>query len=433
MVVAAEIWLWGKLAGAVLWDEGQQLASFEFDRGFLKSGWDISPVLMPLAQGKRLYSFPEVRRGRDDAFDTFKGLPGLLADMLPDKYGNRLINAWLVQNDRLAHSLNPVELLCFIGKRGMGALEIKPTLRQEAARASTLEIESLVDIAAKVLNSKEGFGSDLSKEEESALADILKIGTSAGGARAKAVIAFNPKTGEVKSGQVTAPAGFSYWIIKFDGVHDSQFGATVGYGRVEMAYYLMAQAAGIHMNECRILEENGRAHFMTKRFDRTDLGEKIHMQSLCGLRHFDFNQVGYYSYEQVFETMRMLRLSYPEAEQMYLRMVFNVLARNCDDHTKNFAFLMNRDGKWALSPAYDICHAYRPGSLWVSAQSLSVNGKREGIADGDFLEVARKMNIKKPEEKIGQVKASVRRWEEFAEEVKLDVPLRDSIRKTLLV
>lgn len=433
MVVAAEIWLWGKLAGAVLWDEGQQLASFEFDRGFLKSGWDISPVLMPLAQGKRLYSFPEVRRGRDDAFDTFKGLPGLLADMLPDKYGNRLINAWLVQNDRLAHSLNSVELLCFIGKRGMGALEIKPTLRQEAARASTLEIESLVDIAAKVLNSKEGFGSDLSKEEESALADILKIGTSAGGARAKAVIAFNPKTGEVKSGQVTAPAGFSYWIIKFDGVHDSQFGATVGYGRVEMAYYLMAQAAGIHMNECRILEENGRAHFMTKRFDRTDLGEKIHMQSLCGLRHFDFNQVGYYSYEQVFETMRMLRLSYPEAEQMYLRMVFNVLARNCDDHTKNFAFLMNHDGKWVLSPAYDICHAYRPGSLWVSAQSLSVNGKREGIADGDFLEVARKMNIKKPEEKIGQVKASVNRWEEFAEEVKLDVPLRDSIRKTLLV
>ncbi|WP_026968467.1 type II toxin-antitoxin system HipA family toxin [Algoriphagus terrigena] len=433
MVVAAEIWLWDKLAGAVLWDESQQLASFEFDSGFLRSGWDISPVLMPLAQGKRLYSFPETRRGRGDAFDTFKGLPGLLADMLPDKYGNQLINAWLVQNGRPADSLNPVELLCFIGKRGVGALEIRPSLRQEATRASSLEIESLVDIAAKVLNSKEGFVSDLSKDEESALADILKIGTSAGGARAKAVIAFNPKTGEVKSGQVKAPVGFFQWIIKFDGVHDSQFGATAGYGRVEMAYYLMAQVAGIEMNECRILEENGRAHFMTKRFDRTDDGEKIHMQSLCGLRHFDFNQVGYYSYEQVFETMRMLRLPYPDAEQMYLRMVFNVLARNCDDHTKNFAFLMKKDGKWALSPAYDICHAYRPGSLWVSAQSLTVNGKRDAISDDDFLEVARKMNIKKPLDKISQARLAVGRWSEFAEEAKVESKLSESIKKTLLV
>jgi len=433
MVVAAEIWLWDKLAGAVLWDESQQLASFEFDSGFLRSGWDISPVLMPLTQGKRLYSFPETRRGRGDAFDTFKGLPGLLADMLPDKYGNQLINAWLVQNGRPADSLNPVELLCFIGKRGVGALEIRPSLRQEATRASSLEIESLVDIAAKVLNSKEGFVSDLSKEEESALADILKIGTSAGGARAKAVIAFNPKTGEVKSGQVKAPVGFSQWIIKFDGVHDSQFGDTAGYGKVEMGYYLMAQAAGIEMNECRLLEENGRAHFMTKRFDRTDEGEKIHMQSLCGLRHFDFNQVGYYSYEQVFETMRMLRLPYPDAEQMYLRMVFNVLARNCDDHTKNFAFLMKKDDRWALSPAYDICHAYRPGSLWVSAQSLTVNGKRDEISDDDFLEVARKMNIKKPLDKISQARLAVKKWSEFAEEAKVEPKLSESIQKTLLV
>jgi serine/threonine-protein kinase HipA len=253
-------------------------------------------------------------------------------------------------------------------------LEIKPSLRQESTKASSLEIESLVGIANKVLNSREDFQTDLSKEEEAALADILKIGTSAGGARAKAVIAFNPKTGEVKSGQVKAPAGFSHWIIKFDGVTDTQFGASMGYGRVEMAYYLMAKEAGIQMSECRLLEENGRAHFMTKRFDRTETGEKIHMQSLCGLRHFDFNQVGMYSYEQVFETMRMLRLSYPEAEQQFIRMVFNVLARNCDDHTKNFAFLMDQSGKWTLSPAYDVCHAFRPGSLWVSSQSLTVNG-----------------------------------------------------------
>ncbi len=433
MVVAAEVWLWDRLAGAILWDDAQQLASFEFDQGFLRSGWDIAPVTMPLRQGKRLYTFPEIQRGRNDAFDTFKGLPGLLADMLPDKYGNQLINAWLVQNGRPTDSLNPVELLCFIGKRGVGALEIRPSLRSEISTSSSIELDSLVSIANKILNAKENFQSDLSKEEESALADILKIGTSAGGARAKAVIAFNPESGEVKSGQVKSPEGFTYWLIKFDGVTDSQFGASVGYGRVEMAYYLMAKEAGIEMNESRLLEENGRAHFMTKRFDRTDLGEKIHMQSLCGLRHFDFNQVGVYSYEQVFETMRMLRLSYPEAEQMFIRMVFNVLARNCDDHTKNFAFLMDQSGKWKLSPAYDICHAYRPGSLWVSSQSLQVNGKRDSITDSDFLEVARKMNIKKPLEKIDQVRRAIIRWNQFAEEVKVEPKLRDSIQRTLLV
>lgn len=433
MVIAAEIWLWDKLAGAILWDENRQFASFEFEPGFLRTGWDIAPMTMPLSQGRKIHSFPELRKARGEAFDTFKGLPGLLADMLPDKYGNKLINAWLVQNGRPSDSLNPVELLCFIGKRGVGALEIKSPLRDEAAKSSSLEIESLVGIANKILNSREDFQTDFSKEEESALADILKIGTSAGGARAKAVIAYNPKTGEVKSGQVKAPAGFSHWLIKFDGVMDTQLGVSSGYGRVEMAYYLMAEAAEIQMSECRLLEEKGRSHFMTKRFDRTETGEKVHMQSLFGLRHFDFNQVGAFGYEQVFETMRMLRLSYPEAEQMFLRMVFNVLARNCDDHTKNFAFLMDQTGKWSQSPAFDICHAFRPGSLWVSSQSLTVNGKREGITEADFLEVARQMNIKKPKDKIEQVKAAVKRWNEFAEAVKVESKLRDSIRETLLV
>ncbi|WP_192085311.1 type II toxin-antitoxin system HipA family toxin [Algoriphagus sp. Y33] len=433
MVVAAEIRIWDKLVGAVLWDDSEQLGSFEFHQDFLRSGLDISPVKMPLSQGNRVHAFPELRRARGDAFDTFKGLPGLLADMLPDKYGNQLINTWLIQNGRVADSLNPVEQLCFIGKRGVGALEIRPSLRDETIKASSIEIDSLVNIAGKILNSREDFQSNLTGEERSALSDILKIGTSAGGARAKAVIAYNPKTGKVKSGQVKAPSGFSYWIIKFDGVHDSQFGSTLGYGRVEMAYFLMAQSAGIEMSECRLFEENGRAHFMTKRFDRHDDGQKIHMQSLCGLRHFDFNQVGDYSYEQVFETMRMLRLSYPEAEQMFIRMVFNVLARNCDDHTKNFAFLMDKDGKWKLSPAYDICYAYRPGSVWVSAQSLLVNGKREGIQHADFLEVAHKMNIKKPEEKIDAVVTAIKKWKEFAEEAKVDSELRDGIASTLLV
>ncbi len=433
MVVAAEIWLWNKLVGAVLWDESQGLASFEFDSSFLRLGLDIAPLTMPISSGKRLHSFAENRSGRNDPYDTFRGLPGLLADMLPDKYGNQLINSWLLQNGRASDSLNPVELLCFIGKRGVGALEIRPSLRKESVRSSSLELDSLIGVANKILNTKEGFKTDFEKEEEKALADILKIGTSAGGARAKAVIAYNPKTGEVKSGQVKAPKGFSNWIIKFDGVTDHQFGTSAGYGRVEMAYYLMALEAGIEMNESRLLEENGRAHFMTKRFDRTDSGEKIHMQSLCGIRHFDFNQVGYYSYEQVFETMRMLRLSYPEAEQMFRRMVFNVLSRNCDDHTKNFAFLMDKNGKWRLSPAYDICFAYRPGSIWVSSQSLQVNGKRENISDSDFLEVAKKMNIKKAEESIYQVRSSILKWAEFAEEAGLNAQMRDHIVKEQLV
>jgi serine/threonine-protein kinase HipA len=433
MVEVAEIWIWDQLAGVVLWDDAEQLGSFEFDSNFLQSGLDISPIKMPLGQGKHIYSFPELRKSRGDVFDTFKGLPGLLADMLPDKYGNQLINTWLIQNGRQADSLNPVEQLCFIGKRGVGALEIRPSLRQDSGKATHLEIDSLVHIAGKILNSRENFQSALSQEEQTALSDILKIGTSAGGAPAKAVIAFNPKTGEVKSGQVKASAGFSYWIIEFDGVHDSQFGASAGYGRVEMAYYRMALSAGIEMSECRLLEEKGRAHFMTKRFDRLDTGQKIHMQSLCGLRHFDFNQGGFHSYEQVFEAMRMLRLSYPEAEQMFIRMVFNVLVRNCEDHTKNFAFLMDQTGKWSLSPAYDICYAYRPGSLRVSVQSLMVNGKRENITDTDFLEVARQMNIKKPEAKIESVKAAVRRWNEFADEVSVEGRLRDAIQQTLLI
>ncbi|MDN3202639.1 type II toxin-antitoxin system HipA family toxin [Algoriphagus sediminis] len=433
MVVAAEIWLWDQLVGAALWNESQGLASFEYDSGFLKTKLDIAPLTMPISAGRKVYSFPENRSRRNDPYDTFRGLPGLLADMLPDKYGNQLINSWLIQNGRPSDSLNPVELLCFIGKRGVGALEIKPSLRKESTRASSLELDSLIGVANKILNTKEGFKADFEKQEEKALADILKIGTSAGGARAKAVIAYNPKTGEVKSGQVKAPSGFSNWIIKFDGVTDHQFGTSEGYGRVEMAYYLMALEAGIEMNESILLEENGRAHFMTKRFDRTESGEKIHMQSLCGLRHFDFNQVGYFSYEQVFETMRMLKLSYPEAEQMFLRMVFNVLSRNCDDHTKNFAFLMDKTGQWKLSPAYDICFAYRPGSIWVSSQSLQVNGKREHITDSDFLEVARRMNIKKAKESIQKVKDAILKWEEFSGETGVSADLAKKIQKAHLV
>ncbi len=421
--------IWNVRIGAIAWNDQTGLGSFEFDNKFRDKDWDISPIMMPLSKtGKRIFSFPENKNSA-----TYKGLPGLLADMLPDKYGNALINSWLATQGRPTDSLNPVETLCFIGKRAMGALEVEPVNPKESTTSSKVEIKSLIEIADNILNKREKFQTDLSKEEEKALLDILKIGSSAGGARAKALIAYNTKTKDVRSGQANAPKGFSHWIIKFDGVADSQFGASKGYGRVEMAYHLMAKAAGIEMTECDLYEENGRAHFMTKRFDRTEGNEKLHLQSFCALRHFDFNNVGYYSYEQLFETMRILGLPFPEAEQLFRRMVFNVVARNCDDHTKNFAFLMNNTGKWKLSPAFDVCHAYRPGSSWVSQQSLTVNGKRQNIKHEDFMAVAKQMNIKKAKSIIDEVTNSVSNWKKYADEVHVQKKLRDAIYQTLLI
>ncbi|HBL74985.1 MAG: toxin HipA [Bacteroidetes bacterium GWF2_42_66] len=424
----AIIKLWDQIVGAVAWSEREEIGMFEFDSKFLTTQWDVSPIMMPLNQsGRRVYAFAENK----GSTSTFRGLPGLLADMLPDKYGNALINAWLATQGRV--NLTPRETLCFIGKRGMGALEVEPLIREEAKRTSKIELDNLVSTANKILNTREQFQTDLSHDEQAALTDILRIGTSAGGARAKAIIAFNTKTKEVRSGQVKAPRGFTYWILKFDGVTDNQFGISNGYGRVEMAYHLMAKEAGIEMTECQLYEENGRAHFMTRRFDRDDDGNKIHMQSFCAMRHFDFTMVGYFAYEQLFETMRMLGLPYPEAEQMFSRMVFNVLARNCDDHTKNFAFLMDKTSKWKLSPAFDICHAYRPDSPWVSSQSLTINGKRDNINADDLLSVGKQMNIKKGKQIIARVTESVTNWNNYADEVKVDTKLRDAINKTLLV
>jgi len=323
-------------------------------------------------------------------------------------------------------------MLCFIVKRGMGALEFEPNEPKISDKSVKIEISDLVKIANDILTGRQDFSTNLSDNEEKALLDILKISTSAGGARAKAIIAYNPETKEVRSGQVLAPKGFTHWLIKFDGVTDSQFGAAHGYGRVEMAYYLMAKEAGIEMKECRLIEENGRAHFMTRRFDREPGNEKIHMQSFCAIQHYDFNDVLSYSYEQLFETMRMLGLPYPDAEQVYGRMVFNVLARNCDDHTKNFAFLMDTSGNWRLSPAFDVCHSFRPGSAWVSQQSLSVNGKRQNITRDDFLSVAKQMNIKKAPQIIALVNESVKKWNQYAEESRVDAKLRDAIYSTLI-
>lgn len=431
MVDVAEVKIWGELVGAVRWDDRQQLASFEYDPKFIQKGWDVSPIKMPLGNGARIYRFPELIKGKNDAEDTFRGLPGLLADALPDRYGNQLINIWLAQQSRSSNSMNPVEQLCFIGARAMGALEFEPAQMPKNPGVFDIEIDSLVEVAHKILSKKESFQTNLTHNEQQALTEILKIGTSAGGARPKAVIAYNEKTGEVKSGQTNTSKGFEHWLLKLDGVSDAQFGESQGWGRIEYAYYQMATAAGIDMMESKLLEENGRAHFMTKRFDREGNNTKHHMQTLCGIQHFDYNQMNAYSYEQLFQTMRMLRLTYPEAEQMFRRMVFNVLAKNCDDHTKNFAFILKKGEKWALAPAYDLCYAYDPTNVWVNQQTLSVNGKRNGFSRHDLLAVAEQMNIKKPLQIIEQIQDVIGDWPRFADQSGVSKTKAEAIQKTL--
>lgn len=429
---AAEVKIWGRQVGAVAWDESTGSAAFEYSPAFKQLGWDLAPLKMPIGIAKTQFSFPELRRERNTPHDTFKGLPGLLADVLPDRYGNQLINLWLAQQGRPQDDMNPVEMLCFIGTRGMGALEFEPTTLKENKRTFPIEIDSLVSIARKMLNKRESFAANLKEEEEQAVLEILKIGTSAGGARPKAVIAWNDKTGEVKSGQTSAPKGFEHWLIKLDGVSDIQLGSSRGYGRVEMAYQEMATACGINMMPSRLLEENGRAHFMTRRFDREDGYIKHHVQTLCALNHFDYNLVNSFSYEQLFQSMRELSLTYADAEQMFRRMVFNVVARNCDDHTKNFAFMLKQGGKWELAPAYDVCHAYRPGSEWVSQHALSINGKRNGISKKDLLTIGESIRCKKASEIIDEINDTVNQWPKFAKASDVNPKLLKEIGNTLL-
>lgn len=429
MITTAYINIWEKRVGAIAWDANNGLISFEYEPSFIANNWDLSPIKMPIhGSERRVFSFPALR-----GITTFKGLPGLLADVLPDKYGSSIINAWLISNGRPSDSMSPVELLCFIGSRGMGALEFEPVLPISNSAATKIELSSLIHIAQEILSGKQKFRTNLLSDEAKALSDILKIGSSVGGARAKAVIAFNPVTNEIRSGQTNAPKGFTHWLIKFDGVTDKQLGTSLGYGRVEMAYYLMAKEAEIEMTECRLLEENDRAHFMTKRFDRVHGEGKIHVQSFCAIAHYDFNEITSFSYEQLFETMRSMLLPYADAEQLYRRMVFNVMARNCDDHTKNFSFLMDKTGKWKLAPAFDVCHAYRPGSTWVSQHSMSINGKRQNITRNDLLQVAHKMNIKKADIIIDKVHDAVRKWNSFATITNVNTDLKGAIEKTLLL
>ena len=433
MVDYAYIKIWGEVVGVVRWIEQRQVASFQYEANFLLKNWDLSPLKMPISGGNRIYTFPELIKAKDSTEDTFKGLPGLLSDSLPDKYGNKIIDKWLAQNGRAVGSMNPVEKLCFIGSRGMGALEFEPAQYSATRNTSSLEVSSLIEIARKMLSDRSDFHTNISREEEQAMHDIFKVGTSAGGARPKAIIAYNEKNGEVRSGQAKAPKGFTHWILKLDGVSDAQFGESSGWGRVEYAYYLMAKACGIQIMKSQLLEENGRAHFMTRRFDREGNDTKHHIQTLCGVQHFDYNDMYGYSYEQLFQTMRQLRLKYPEAEQMFRRMVFNVMAINYDDHTKNFAFMLRQGDSWKLAPAYDVCFSYDPDNIWVSQQTLSINSKHRGITKEDMMQLAKLNNIKKAESIIEELSYVVRKWSDFASQAKVRDDLYERINSMINV
>jgi serine/threonine-protein kinase HipA len=422
----AEVLLWGRTIGAVSLEPGRDVAAFQYAPAFVGSGIELAPLMMPLRE--QVYEFPALSRA------TFHGLPGLLADSLPDRFGNALIDVWLATQGRTPESINAVERLCYIGARGMGALEFKPVLGPRTRTATKIEIDELVRLASEVLTHRgnlQGHFSQAGKEQ--ALRDILSVGTSAGGARAKAVIAWNRATNEVRSGQVAAGADFEHWLLKFDGVagnKDKELEDPKGYGAIEFAYHLMAKAAGITMSECRLLEENGRRHFMTRRFDRLSGGEKLHMQSLGALAHFDFNQAGAYAYEQALLTIRQLELPMAAVEEQFRRMVFNVVARNQDDHVKNIAFLMNKQGDWSLAPAFDVTYSYNPSGSWTATHQMTLNGKRDGFTRADFVLCAKSALMKRgrAETIIEEVQAAVQRWPEFAAEARLSDEWRGRIQ-----
>jgi serine/threonine-protein kinase HipA len=408
----AEVNLWGRTIGAVSLEPGESAAIFQYDPVFTESGIEVAPLTMPLRNEP--YTFPEL------SYKSFKGLPGLLADSLPDRYGNALIDTWLARKGRAPESANAVERLCYTGRRGMGALEFAPVKGPNPSVDAEIQIAELVELASSILSERDGFETTLSPgQEEEGLLEILSVGMSAGGARAKAVIAWNPVTGEVRSGQVPAAPGFEHWLLKFDGVGDRSrevFNGPEGFGAIEYAYSLMAGAAGVEMSECRLFEENGRRHFMTRRFDRPDPDGKLHMQSLAAMRHFDFNLAGANSYEQALMTIRQLSLSMDAVEQQFRRMAFNVIARNQDDHVKNIAFLMEQDGAWSLSPAFDVSYAYAPEGEWTGQHQMSLNGKRDSFVVEDFAQCAATASMKRGRTGtiLDEVCSAVADWPSFA-------------------
>jgi serine/threonine-protein kinase HipA len=420
MSTLAEVRLWGSSIGSVFLNDGDSCASFEYDPAFARGGVSVAPLVMPLSP--RIYRFPNL------APESFHGLPGMLADSLPDKFGNALIDVWLARQGRPPESFNAVERLCYTGKRGMGALEFYPLLDQDFPTDRKLEITRLVELASRILRDRENFRGMLhgenadtftAKDENREMAQILQVGTSAGGARAKAVIAWNPETGEVRSGQADPGAGFQHWLIKFDGVtgnRDKELADPQGYTNIEYAYSRMAAAAGINMSECRLFAEGGRNHFMTRRFDRVSGGDKIHMSTLGGLAHYDFNTSGACGYEEVFPIIRRLDMPPGDIEQFFRRMAFNIAARNQDDHVKNIAFLMDRRGGWRLSPAYDLTYSFQKDGVWTSQHQMSMNGKRDGFIMEDFIQCGKTAGLVRgrPVEIVREIREALEQWPEFA-------------------
>ena len=429
MTTLAEVRLWGRRIGAVALEEGADVATFAYEPAFIGSGIQVAPLMMPLGPG--VFSFPDLNPR------SFHGLPGMLADSLPDKYGNILIDAWLATQGRSPESFNAVERLCYTGVRGMGGLEFAPAQGPRPRRAARIRIDDLVALASEVLTHRNDLRASFANEAKAgALHDILRVGTSAGGARAKAVIAWNAETNEVRSGQIEAGDGFDYWLLKFDGVRgnlDKELEDPQGYGAVEYAYAEMAAAAGVNVAEHRLLEEGQRRHFMSKRFDRLLGGGKLHMQSLAALAHFDFNDQHAYSYEQALFVMRRLSLPISALEEQFRRMAFNIIARNQDDHVKNIAFLMDRAGVWSLSPAFDITWSHNPAGEWTHQHQMSMNGKRDGFALDDFLACAKAASLNRGRAVaiLKDVQSAIEAWPRFAEVAGVGEDWRRAIDPTL--
>lgn len=424
MVDVARVNMFGSPVGVFRWNEQQGIVDFEYDNTFVGRGLEPSPLMMPVRAG-RVYSFVNLNN------ETFKGLPGLLADSLPDTYGRALFERWLALVGRTSN--NPIETLYYLGKRCMGAMEYEPAYEVNSSTLARFEIDALVDVAREALTEKSAFGVNLNDDKKTAVAEILRLGTSAGGQRAKAIIAYNKETGDVRSGQVEAPDGFDYYLIKLDGVSASAgFKETENYGRLEYSFYRLARFCGIEMTECLLLEENGRAHFLTKRFDREGK-KKVHMQTLCAIAHYDYRLHRAYSYEQAFNVMRMLRLPYSAAKELYRRLVFNVIIRNQDDHTKNISFLMNENGDWRLSPAYDMGFAYNPAGGWTATHQMSINGKFDEITRQDLLAIASLNNIKEANAIINEIQEMAARWPVIAQDCDVPKAMIDAISAHLLL
>lgn len=404
-VNVVKVYIWDNYVGAVALDPAYQFYAFAFDEKFRRNGINLSPLQMPVAsadQPQLFINLPEA---------TYQRLPAFLADALPDDFGNALVDRYMAERGISRSQITVLDRLAYMGNRAMGALEFRP---QHGPRGQTATAIKLGELVAQARHAIAGT-IDGDEHANAALRSIIEVGTSAGGARAKAVIAWNPQTDEIRSGQAIAPTGFEHWLLKFDGMgKDHELGSSSDYGRIEYAYYLMATAAGITMNESRLLLENGRAHFMTKRFDREGTNLKHHIQTLCSMSHIDFKKKSTNGYAQFFTTISALNLGHAALVEAFRRMVFNVMARNCDDHSKNFSFRMRQGESWELAPAYDVTFAHNPAGEWTSAHLLSVNGKFQDLTINDLLCEADRFGIGEAKSVIKRVREALQTWSSFA-------------------